>query len=115
MPQKARTSCSLDKDSVCPFRFSIRVDSIGFYLVGGTGCAYHADHPKLTNIEYAVPTRLIGIAKKDIAPRQMMGLVGTYIFLDVALSYHEVESDVSMALRFQQTATMSMTCTYSTK
>jgi hypothetical protein len=41
--------------------------SMTFYLVGGSGCAaHHAHHPKVTNLEIAVPTRLICAAEKDI-------------------------------------------------
>ena len=64
--RKTQTTRALDKASACPFRFNIRADKIGFYLVGGTGCAHHAHHPKLSNNEYAVPTRLIGVAERDI-------------------------------------------------
>ena len=46
--RKTQTTRALDKASACPFRFNIRADKIGFYLVGGTGCAHHAHHPQKT-------------------------------------------------------------------
>jgi hypothetical protein len=45
---------------------SIGFDGFGYYLVGGTGNAHHAYHPKVMKVEYAVPTRLIGGVEKDI-------------------------------------------------
>jgi hypothetical protein len=42
---------------------SVGLDGFGYYLVGGTGNAHHAYHPKVTKVEYAVLTRLIGHQK----------------------------------------------------
>ena len=39
---KTRTTRALHLDVSCPFRFNVRVDDIGFYLIGGLGCAHHA-------------------------------------------------------------------------
>lgn len=66
MPRKTRTTRALDNDSLCPFRFTIGVDDIGFYLVGGNGCSQHRHHPKISKDEYAIPTRLICAEEKDI-------------------------------------------------
>jgi hypothetical protein len=65
-PRKTRTTRALHRNVSCPFRFNIRVDDIGYYLVGGSGCAHHAHHPKVSNLEFAIPTRLICAAEKDI-------------------------------------------------
>jgi hypothetical protein len=68
-PRKTRTTRALHRNVSCPFRFNIRVDDIGYYLVGGSGCAHHAHHQKVSkvsNLEFAIPTRLICAAKKDI-------------------------------------------------
>jgi MULE transposase domain len=66
MPRKTRTTRSLDSDSQCGFRFTVRVDENGFYLVGGTGCAHHSHHPKVNDSDHAVPTRFINVGEKDI-------------------------------------------------
>jgi hypothetical protein len=66
LPRKTRTTRAIEKGSVCPFRISIGLDGVGYYLVGGTGNSHHAYHPKLMKVEYAVPTRLIGGVEKDI-------------------------------------------------
>jgi hypothetical protein len=66
LPRKTRTTRALHLDVSCPFRFNVRVDDIGFYLVGGSGCVHHAHHPKVTSLEFAVPTRLICAVEKDI-------------------------------------------------
>lgn len=66
MPRKTRTKRTLDHTCQCPFRFVIKVDSFGFYLLGGRGNATHCYHPKLTRGECAVPTRLICPEEKDI-------------------------------------------------
>ena len=51
-PQK-----TLHRDISCPFRStSVSTSNIGYYLVGGLGCAHHAHHPKVTNINYNVAT-----------------------------------------------------------
>jgi hypothetical protein len=57
----------MDKDScTCPFHFTIAIDDVGYYLVGGIGCAHHAHHTKLMPSDAAVPTRLINVAEKDL-------------------------------------------------
>ena len=66
MPRKTRTKRTLDLLCRCPFRFVVKVDQFGFYLVGGRGNATHCYHPKLTRGECAVPTRLICPEEKDI-------------------------------------------------
>jgi hypothetical protein len=42
LPCKTRTTCAIEKGSVCPFLMSIGLDGFGYYLVGGTGNAHHA-------------------------------------------------------------------------
>ena len=66
MPRKTKTGRALDKDCKCPFRFSIAVDEVGYYFVGGIGCAHHAHHPKMKQKDVAIPTRLINVAEKDL-------------------------------------------------
>ena len=66
MPWKTRTKRTLDPTYRCPFRFVIKVDLFGFYLLVGRGNATHCYHPKLTRGECAVPTRLICPEEKDI-------------------------------------------------
>lgn len=66
MPRKTKTGRALDKDCKCPFRFTIGVDDVGYYLVGGIGCAHHAHHTKLKPSDVAIPTRLINVAEKDM-------------------------------------------------
>jgi hypothetical protein len=41
-------TCALHQDVSYPFQFNVRVDNIGFYLVGGSRCAHHAHHPQKT-------------------------------------------------------------------
>jgi len=66
MPRKTRTKRTLDLTCRCPFRFVVKVDQFGFYLLGGRGNAKHCYHPKLTRGECAVPTRLICPEEKDV-------------------------------------------------
>jgi hypothetical protein len=39
---------------------------VGYYLVGGIGCANLAHHKKLMHSDVASPIRLINIAEKDL-------------------------------------------------
>jgi hypothetical protein len=66
MPRKTKTGRALHKDCICPFRFTIGVDDVGYYLIGGIGCAHHEHHPKVKQKDVAIPTRLIDVAEKDL-------------------------------------------------
>ena len=66
MCRKTRTTRALCNDTLCRFGFVLKVDTFGFYLVGGKGSATHCHHPKVTKSEYALPTRLINADEKDI-------------------------------------------------
>lgn len=67
MSRNSSTQCPLDKDHCCPFYFTMKYDSISFYVVNGCGCNTHKYHPQINYQIKIFPFRLLEEAEKKIA------------------------------------------------
>jgi hypothetical protein len=69
MSRRSSTRRPMDKGKLCPVRFNISYDDIGFYIRTGDGNSNHKFHPSLSACSINVPTELL--TQDDVAHVQI--------------------------------------------
>ena len=62
--RRKNTVLPVTRDNTCPFRFLLGWDSNAIYLVCGSGCSHHKNHPKMIPKEMLSPSRLLATPDK---------------------------------------------------
>jgi hypothetical protein len=80
--KRTRTTQALTSDELCPFRFTVKWDSFGFYITvekKGFGCPHHANHLKGDLSKLSLPMQLIPENEKDILRSMSSACIGSAV------------------------------------